>query len=179
MTSRVLGVVREVVIADWFGAGDATDAYRVAFRIPNLLRDLFAEGAMSASFVPTFTRRLTISGRDDALRLGNNVTNALLAITATLVVLGIVFANPIVRILVTDDYEANTAKFALTVLLARIMMPFLTFIALAAASMGMLNALQHFFVPALSPSVRQRSSSARGAARRTMRWIMRSASSVG
>jgi putative peptidoglycan lipid II flippase len=153
MTSRVLGVVREVVIADWFGAGDATDAYRVAFRIPNLLRDLFAEGAMSASFVPTFTRRLTASGRNDALRLGNNVTNALLLITLTLVVLGIVFARPIVGVLVTDDYEANAGKFALTVLLARIMMPFLTFIALAAASMGMLNALQHFFVPALSPAM--------------------------
>jgi len=63
ITSRILGVVREQVIAAYFGAGFATDAYQVAFRIPNLLRDLFAEGAMSAAFVPTFTRYLTSSGK--------------------------------------------------------------------------------------------------------------------
>jgi putative peptidoglycan lipid II flippase len=95
MTSRILGVVREQVLAAYFGAGNAMDAYNVAFRIPNLVRDLFAEGAMSAAFVPTFTRKLTTDGREAAWRLGNHVINALLVITGVLVVLGIVFAEPL------------------------------------------------------------------------------------
>jgi putative peptidoglycan lipid II flippase len=153
MTSRILGVVREAVLASFFGDKQEMDAYRVAFRIPNLLRDLFAEGAMSASFVPTFTKRLTTNGKDAALTLGNNLTNALLLITGVLVVLGIIFAEPIVRLLVKPEYAANATKLELTVMLTRIMMPFLTFIALAAAAMGMLNALRHFFIPALSPAM--------------------------
>ncbi len=153
MTSRVLGVVRESVLASYFGDRAEMDAYRVAFRIPNLLRDLFAEGAMSASFVPTFTKRLTSNGKDAAFKLGNNLTNALLLITGVLVVAGIIFAEPIVRLLVKPEYAANAMKLELTVMLTRIMMPFLTFIALAAAAMGMLNALRHFFIPALSPAM--------------------------
>src|SRR5499426_1986224 len=91
ITSRILGLVREQVMAYYFGAGDANDAFRIASRIPNLVRDLFAEGAMSAAFVPTFTRQLTLHGRDDAWRLGNNVLNALLIVTGTVVVGGIMF----------------------------------------------------------------------------------------
>ena len=83
MASRVLGVVREVVLASLFGAGNDMDAFRIAFRVPNMLRDLFAEGVMSAAFVPTFTRRLTLDGRSSALRLGLSATNALLVITGT------------------------------------------------------------------------------------------------
>src|ERR671919_323711 len=95
--SRLLGLVREQVLALTFGASASPqmDAYNVAFRIPNLLRDLFAEGAMTAAFVPTFTRTLAERGRDHAWRLGNLVINALLVITGILVVLGIVFAEPI------------------------------------------------------------------------------------
>ena len=70
MTSRVLGVVREQVLAYYFGAGDAMDAFNVAYRVPNLLRDLFAEGAMSAAFVPTFARELATGGKPSAFRLG-------------------------------------------------------------------------------------------------------------
>src|SRR5687767_15918229 len=99
MTSRLLGVVREQVLAYFFGAGNAMDAYNVAYRIPNLLRDLFAEGAMSSAFVPTFARHLTAGGRDSAWRLGNYVLNALLLITGVFVVLGIVFAEALVGIL--------------------------------------------------------------------------------
>ena len=99
MTSRILGVVREQVLAALFGAGNAMDAYNVAFRIPNLVRDLFAEGAMSSAFVPAFTRHLTVSGRESAWRLGNSVINALIVITAILVLLGIVFAEPLVELL--------------------------------------------------------------------------------
>ena len=79
LTSRILGLVRDQVLAALFGAGNEMDAFIVAFRIPNLVRDLFAEGAMSAAFVPTFTRHLTLRGKHDAWRLGNNVLNALLA----------------------------------------------------------------------------------------------------
>ena len=153
MASRVLGVVRESVLASLFGPGNEMDAYRIAFRIPNILRDLFAEGAMSAAFVPTFTRRLTTEGHAAALKLGLNVTNALLIITGTLVIAGIIFAEPLVYPFVTETYAAIPGQIDLTVLLSRIMMPFLAFIAVAAAAMAMLNALHHFFLPALSPAV--------------------------
>ena len=96
MTSRILGVVREQVLAALFGAGNAMDAYNVAYRIPNLVRDLFAEGAMSSAFVPTFTRHLATAGKESAWRLANYVINGLIVITGILVVLGIVFAEPLV-----------------------------------------------------------------------------------
>jgi putative peptidoglycan lipid II flippase len=153
LTSRLLGVARESVLSGLFGLSHEMDAYRMAFRVPNLLRDLFAEGVMSAAFVPTFTRRLTADGKDSALRLGIGATNALLVATGILVVLGIVFAEPLVRLFVKPEYVAVPGKLELTVWLSRIMMPFLTFIALAAVAMGMLNALHHFFIPALSPAL--------------------------
>src|SRR5215210_8987687 len=114
MTSRVLGLVRDQVMAYLFGAGNAVDAYNVAFRIPNLVRDLFAEGAMSAAFVPTFTRQLTLHGKDDAWRLGNNVLNALLVTTGVLVVGGIVFAEPLINAY-AGDFARVPGKLALTV----------------------------------------------------------------
>jgi len=152
MTSRLLGVVREQVLAYYFGAGNAMDAYNVAFRFPNLLRDLFAEGAMSAAFVPTFASELTTQGRERAFRLANYVVNALLIVTGVAVVLGMVFAEPLVRAF-AGGFEEVPGKLELTVLLTRIMLPFLTFVALAAAFMGMANALHHFFVPAVSPAM--------------------------
>ena len=85
LTSRILGLVREQVLAALFGAGDQMDAFLVAFRIPNLLRDLFAEGAMTAAFVPTFTRYLRLHGREAAWRLGNLVVNTLAVVTVALV----------------------------------------------------------------------------------------------
>src|ERR687892_480328 len=99
LTSRLLGVVRETVLAGYFGASASMqmDAYNVAFRVPNLLRDLFAEGAMTAAFVPAFTRTLTERGREQAWRLGNLVINALLVVTGAIVVLGILFAGPITQ----------------------------------------------------------------------------------
>lgn len=152
MTSRILGVVREQVLASFFGAGAAMDAYNVAFRIPNLLRDLFAEGAMSAAFVPTFTTSLTTSGKESAWRLGNHVVNALIVVTGALVVLGIVFMEPLILSLAAEKYTSDPKQLALTVQMARIMLPALTLIALAAAFMGMLNSLHHYFIPALSPA---------------------------
>src|SRR5215203_508946 len=152
MTSRVLGLVRDQVMAYLFGAGNAVDAYNVAFRIPNLVRDLFAEGAMSAAFVPTFTRYLTREGRPAAWRLGNHVVNALLVATGAVVCAALVFTAPLVTMF-AEDYSNVPGKLELTVLLTRIMLPFLTLVAVAAAFMGMLNSLNRFFVPALSPAM--------------------------
>ncbi len=152
MTSRVLGLVREQVMAYLFGAGNAVDAFNVAFRIPNLVRDLFAEGAMSAAFVPTFTRYLSKHGKPSAWRLGSNVLNALLIVTLLVVVAGIVFAEPLVHLL-AGDYASVPGKFELTVSLTRVMLPILTLVALAAACMGMLNSLDRYLVPALAPAV--------------------------
>ncbi len=152
MTSRVLGLMREQVLAYWFGASDAMDAFLVAFRVPNLVRDLFAEGAMSAALVPTFSRTLTSEGKARAWQLGNSVMNALILVTGVLVVGAIVFAPTLVGWL-AGDYASVPGKFELTVALTRVMAPFLVLIAVAAACMGMLNSLNVFFVPALSPAM--------------------------
>jgi putative peptidoglycan lipid II flippase len=152
LASRVLGLVRDKVLALFFGAGDVMDAYNVATRIPTLLRELFAEGAMSAAFVPTFTRYLTTGGKPAAWRLGSLVLNTLLAVTGALVVVGIVFATPLTR-LYASEFSAVPGKLELTAQLTRITLPFLTLVALAAAFMGMLNALRRFFIPAFSPAM--------------------------
>jgi putative peptidoglycan lipid II flippase len=152
MASRILGLIRDQVLASMFGAGNAMDAFNVAFRIPNLVRDLFAEGAMSAAFVPVFMRQLASGERAAAWRLGNNVINALLVVTGILVVGGIAFARPLVTAFAAD-YAAVPGKLELTVLLTRIMLPFLTLVAIAAVFMGMLNSLHRFFIPALAPAM--------------------------
>lgn len=152
ITSRILGLVRDQVLAFYFGAGDANDAFRVASRIPNLVRDLFAEGAMSAAFVPTFTRLLTLEGRERSWRLASSVINALIIVTSVIVVLGIVYADPLVR-LFASEFSAVPGKIEQTIYLTRIVFPFLTLVAIAAVLMGMLNSLGHFFVPALSPAM--------------------------
>jgi putative peptidoglycan lipid II flippase len=127
------------------------DAFNVAFRIPNLVRDLFAEGAMSAAFVPTFTRHLTLYGKNDAWRLANNVLNALLLITIVVAAIGYMFAAPLVTAF-AHSFAAVPGKIELTIRLARVMFPFLVLVAIAAALMGMLNSLRHYFVPALAPA---------------------------
>lgn len=153
--SRLLGVAREIVLAGMFGAsaGPAMDAYNVAFRIPNLVRDLFAEGAMTAAFVPTFTRALASRGRGAAWRVGNLVLNALLLVTGVLVVAGIVFADQITRAIAGAEFAAVPGKLELTTDLTRVMLPFLPTVAIAVAMMGMLNSLHRFFIPALSPAM--------------------------
>jgi putative peptidoglycan lipid II flippase len=156
LASRLLGLARDTVLASIFGAsaGPQMDAYNVAFRIPNLLRDLFAEGAMTAAFVPTFTRTLTSQGREAAWRLGNLVINALLLVTGVLVVLGMVFAREITAAIAdAEEFAGVPGKLELTVQLTRIMLPFLATIAVAVAMMGMLNSLRRFFIPALAPAM--------------------------
>lgn len=152
LTSRLLGLVRDQTLAFLFGAGNAMDAFNVAYRIPNLMRDLFAEGVMSSAFVPTFTRRLTQQGRASAWQLGNQLINALVVVTGLLVLAGIVFARPLTEV-IAGDYADVPGKLELTVTLTRVLLPFLTLVAVAAALMGMLNSLNRFFTPALSPAM--------------------------
>ncbi len=150
MASRLLGLAREQVMAAWFGAGMQTDAFNVAFRVPNLLRDLFAEGALSAAFVPTFTEADHRHGRERAWRLGGQVLNALAISLALLTVVGW-FITPWLVPLLAPGFADEPGKLELTIELSRIMLPFLLFVALAAAVMGMLNAVRKFTVPALAP----------------------------
>ena len=152
MTSRVLGLIRDQVLAYFFGAGDAMDAFRIAFRLPNVVRDLFAEGALSAALVPTFTRALAHAPRDNAWRLASNVISILLLISVFVVGAGLVFAEPLVE-LYAGGFRSVPGKIELTIRLTRIMFPFLGMVAVAAVMMAMLNALRRFFVPALSPAM--------------------------
>ncbi|MCG6920836.1 MAG: murein biosynthesis integral membrane protein MurJ [Acidobacteria bacterium] len=152
LVSRILGLVREVVFAALLGAGLHSDAFRIAFRIPNLLRDLFAEGALSAAFVPTYARALLQEGRPEALRLVNRVLTVLALLLSVVVVLGIAFAGPIVAAL-APGYSEVPGKAELTILLTRVLMPFLPLVSFAAVAMGMLNAEERFGVPALSPAM--------------------------
>ena len=152
LVSRVLGLVREQVFAALVGAGYHSDAFRIGFRIPNLLRDLFAEGALSAAFVPTYVRAVKEQGREGAFRLANRVLTFLAVVLSALVVLGVVFAPWIVS-KIAPGFEGAAGKTALTILLTRIMMPFLPLVSFAAVAMGMLNAEERFGWPALSPAL--------------------------
>ena len=148
--SRLFGLVREQVFAHFFGATLATDAFVAAFRIPNLLRDLFAEGALSAAFVPVFTDTMVNKGKKDAFHLANLLLNGLLLILSGLVLIGI-FITPSVVGLIAPGFGQIAGKTELTAVLARIMFPFLPLISLAAVSMGMLNSMKRFGVPAFAP----------------------------
>ncbi len=149
MCSRVLGLVREQIFAGLFGAGLAYDAFVVAFRIPNLLRDLFAEGALSAAFITVFTDYGTNKSKEEAWRLASNVLVFFAILLSLLSLLGIFFAEPLVNLL-APHFSAVEGKKELTVLLTRIMTPFLVVISLSAVVMGILNSKGKFFVPAMA-----------------------------
>jgi putative peptidoglycan lipid II flippase len=152
LVSRVLGLVREMAFASLIGAGYHSDAFRIGFRIPNLLRDLFAEGALSAAFVPTYARIQKEGGREAAFALANRVLTVLAVLLGAVVLAAIAFAWPIVSEL-APGFDDQPGKAELTVLLTRVMMPFLLLVSLAAVAMGMLNAEERFAVPALSPAL--------------------------
>ena len=151
LASRVLGLIREQVFAASFGAGRELDAFVTAFRIPNLFRDLFAEGALSAAFVTCFTQTLAREGEQRAWRLANLVVHALLVVVGVIVLLGIAAAPWVVDV-IAPGFAAIPGKSELTVHLTRIMFPFLLLVALAAVAMGMLNARGRFGVPASASS---------------------------
>ena len=152
LASRLLGLARDAAQAFFFATSDKADAFVVATRIPNLLRDLFAEGAMSAAFVPTLTREMSRDGKAAAWRLGSQVINGLMIVTGVLVLLGILFAEPLTRAY-AEKFALIPGKLDLTVELTRINMPFLLLVAVAAACMGMLNALRKFLIPATAPTM--------------------------
>jgi putative peptidoglycan lipid II flippase len=149
--SRVTGLLREAVMSRLFGAsaGPINDAFIVGFRIPNLTRDLFAEGALSSAFVPVFTRYLTTKGKPEARELYNLVATTLIVVVGFLCVLGMVLSPQLVELFASKFHEIP-GKFELAVSLTRIMFPFLLLVALAAQAMGVLNATGQFGVPALA-----------------------------
>ena len=147
--SRVTGLIREMVFASLFGAGMQNDAFVAAYRIPNLLRDLLAEGALSAAFVTTYSQTLSAKGKEEAYALSNRLTTLLVPVLIAICVLGSVFAPTLVNFMFSG-YAEIEGKLELTVLMTRVMMPFLLFIALAAKAMGVLNSHGKFGIPALS-----------------------------
>ncbi len=148
--SRILGFIRDILLAKIFGASGSTDAFFIAYRVPNLFRELFAEGSMSAAFIPVFTEALAKEGREDAKRLASAVLAFLISIVSVLCFLGMLFAPSVVSV-IAPGFIKSPEKFALTVTLTRIMFPFLFFISIAALAKGVLNSLKSFFVPALAP----------------------------
>ncbi len=149
LMSRVTGLFREGLMARLFGAGLMYDAFMLGFRIPNLTRDLFAEGALSSAFVPTFTDYLGNRGKEEAARLVNLVATALIIIVGSMCTLGVIFAPQLVHLL-APGFSAVPGKFELAVRMTRIMFPFLLLVALAAQVMGVLNASNKFGVPAMA-----------------------------
>jgi putative peptidoglycan lipid II flippase len=152
LISRVLGYVKDMILANYFGATAKSDVFFVAFRIPNLLRELFAEGSMSAAFIPVLTETETKEGREAANRLVRAVLLVILLAVGTICALGIFFA-PVIVTLIAPGFLNEPAKFSDAVLLTRIMFPFLLFISLASLTMGALNTRGVFFIPALAPAL--------------------------
>jgi putative peptidoglycan lipid II flippase len=148
-SSRILGLIREQVMAVLFGAGYYMDAFVVAFRIPNLLRDLFAEGALSTAFVTVFTDYDQKKGAEATWRLANNVLLSLTILLSLITILGMFFSEEIIRIM-APDFGRIQGKIALTRLLTNIMFPFLILISSAAVVMGILNTKGRFFIPAMA-----------------------------
>src|SRR3989449_4556143 len=150
LLSRIFGFARDMVLARLFGAGPAADAFFVAYRIPNLLRELFAEGSMSAAFIPVFSEYLAQRTKRDAWELASAAFTTLLTILTGVCVLGI-FASPWIVRLIAPGFSGDAEQQALTTLLTRIMFPYLLFIGLAALAMGVLNSVRSFAAPAFSP----------------------------
>jgi putative peptidoglycan lipid II flippase len=149
MASRILGLVRDQVFAIFFGAGMQYDAFLTAFRIPNLLRDLFAEGALSAAFVTTFSQVLETKGEKEAIRLSNRIATLMVLVVGPICVIAWVNTRALVYALAPGFFDVP-GKAELTVQLTRIMIPFLLLIAMAAEAMGILNARNVFGIPALA-----------------------------
>jgi putative peptidoglycan lipid II flippase len=149
MCSRLLGLAREQICAALFGGGAAMDAFTAAFRIPNLLRDLFAEGALSTAFVTTFSKTIARGGDAAAWRLADKVATLTTIVLSAICLLGIAFSPQLVATLAPGF---DVGKAALTVTLTRIMFPFILLVSLAALVMGMLNAKNVFGMPAMASS---------------------------
>lgn len=150
--SRVLGYVKDMILALYFGATGLSDTFFVAFRIPNLLRELFAEGSMSSALIPVLTEHQARHGSDEAKRLVRITFTFILISVGLICLTGTVFAPAIVS-LIAPGFLNDSVKFSQTVLLTRVMFPFLLFMSLAALVMGALNTRKIFFVPSLAPAM--------------------------
>jgi len=152
MLSRVLGYIRDAISAAILGVGWVSDAFFVAFRIPNMLRSLLAEGALSSAFIPVFTDYLEKKDRRETWLLAVNVLNALSLLLVLITFAGIVFAPFIVTIM-APGFINDPQKFQLTVSLTRWLFPFILFVSIAALFLGILNSLKKFSIPAFAPVV--------------------------
>lgn len=150
--SRIFGFIRDAFIAWSFGAGFKSDIFFVAFRIPNLIRKLFSEGVLSLSFIPIFIEYLSTKGKKEAFQLARSAFLSSFLILAVVTIAGIFFTPLLVTVL-APGFVSSPEKFALTVSLTRIMLPFIIFIGLSAICMGILNTFGHFTTPALSPFI--------------------------
>jgi putative peptidoglycan lipid II flippase len=150
LASRVGGFVRDMVIAFFFGAGPAADAFFVAFRIPNLLRRLFAEGALTIAFIPVFTEVLAQKGKKEAYLLARSTYGVLSLALLSVCILGAVFAPQVVRVM-APGFEPGGPSYDLAVTLTRWCLPYIFFVSLTALAAGVLNSTDHFFAPAASP----------------------------
>ena len=154
LVSRVLGFVRDMTIAWLFGAGMLADAFFMAFRIPSTLRELLGEGALSAAFIPSFTRTATREGRQAAWDLASAVMGTLVVVLLGVTLLGVILAPGIVHVMAWGPgFTGIPGKIPLTIQLLRVMFPYILLVGLAAFFMAILNSLGHFLAPALSPCV--------------------------
>ncbi|GFO61259.1 putative lipid II flippase MurJ [Geomonas silvestris] len=149
MLSRIMGMLRDMVVSRLFGAGLATDAFFAAFQIPNMLRRFFAEGALTAAFVPTFSEWYTNKGEQEARALANVCFTVLTIVMAAITVVGIILSPQLVQ-LMFPGFAGNPAKASVTIFLNRLMFPYIFFVSLVALCMGILNTVRHFFTPAIS-----------------------------
>jgi len=150
LLSRIFGLIRDVVIAWFFGAGLSSDAFFVAFRIPNLLRRLFAEGSLSVAFIPVFTETLINRGKDEAFEMAKSAIRLLSVLLVVVAIAGI-FLSPLIIRIIAPGFIDSPEKLSVTIFLTRIMFPYIFFIGMVALSMGILNVLGHFAAPALAP----------------------------
>ncbi|MFY9270495.1 MAG: murein biosynthesis integral membrane protein MurJ [Candidatus Manganitrophaceae bacterium] len=149
LISRILGFIRDMVLANLFGATMSADAFYVAFRIPNMLRELFAEGSMSAAFIPVFTEYLSKKSKPETKRLAAAALTTLLLLVGVIVTFGIAL-SPLIVGWIAPGFSKTPNQFSLTISLTRIMFPFLLFVSLAALAMGILNSTRRFAPPALA-----------------------------
>ena len=149
---RILGLGREIVISNRFGAGIETDAFFIAFMIPNLLRSFLGEGALNSAFIPIFAEYLTNHDRKKAEYFASNVLNILIIILIIVVALGI-WGAPLIINIIAIGFKSNIYKYELAVNLTRIIFPYIGFVAVAALFMAILNSYNHFLIPALAPAM--------------------------
>jgi putative peptidoglycan lipid II flippase len=147
LSSRILGLIREQVFAGLFGAGRNLDIFVIAFRVPNLLRDLFAEGALSTAFVTTFSKKIATEGDQSAWQLANKIATLTTVFVSAITLLGIIFSRQLIGVIARGF---ATDEQAMTALLTQIMWPFILLVSLAALVMGMLNAKHVFGMPAMA-----------------------------